>query len=397
MAIKKLASGGGYQIDFRDQQGVRHREMFVTMKEARAAEADRRTAVRNREYVAPAEIPTVKEAAIAWLDSKKVSESKHGGPVKKSTLDYWQNHIDTYIVPALGEYRADVVDTALVEKKRDAWKAAGLSGKTVNKILTTLDAIFQKQLALRVIRFNPVAVAERMAHGSNEVGASDEMDIDAVEVREEDVYSPDQLARIIQAAGSGFDRTILTVFAMTGTRHGEALALMSRDVGRDEIIIRRNWSGEYRDGEPIFWTPKTKHSIRRIPISAELALELKKWKLQCPPSRYDLVFPQSDGRPQSRKTTWRALEKAIKKANDKVAEDQKLTRLTIHALRHSFASIHLMQGTPIPEVSAMLGHADVTTTLRVYSHFIPKMRTDSTQRFAASIFQRGHFVDTLCK
>src|SRR4030095_7096311 len=153
----------------------------------------------------------------------------------------------------------------------------------------------------------------------------------------------------------------------------------------------------YRDGEPIFWTPKTKHSIRRIPISAELALELKKWKLQCPPSRYDLVFPQSDGRPQSRKTTWRALEKAIKKANDKVAEDQKLTQLTIHALRHSFASIHLMQGTPIPEVSAMLGHADVTTTLRVYSHFIPKMRTDSTQRFAASIFQRGHFVDTLCK
>jgi hypothetical protein len=56
-----------------------------------------------------------------------------------------------------------------------------------------------------------------------------------------------------------------------------------------------------------------------------------------------------------------------------------------------------MQGTPIPEISAMLGHADVTTTLRAYSHFIPKMRTDSTARFAASIFKSnkdGHFVDT---
>jgi hypothetical protein len=49
-----------------------------------------------------------------------------------------------------------------------------LAGKTVNKILTTLDAIFQKQLALRVIHYNPVSVAERMATGSNEVGQNDD-------------------------------------------------------------------------------------------------------------------------------------------------------------------------------------------------------------------------------
>ena len=46
-----------------------------------------------------------------------------------------------------------------------------------------------------------------------------------------------------------------------------------------------------------------------------------------------------------------------------------------------------MQGMPIPEVSAMLGHANVNITLVVYSHFIPKMRTDSTARFAAAIFK----------
>lgn len=173
---------------------------------------------------------------------------------------------------------------------------------------------------------------------------------------------------------------------MTGARHGEALALMWRDQSADEIIIRRNWSDEYRDGEPVFWTPKTKNSIRRIPISDELSLELKKWKLQSPPSKYNLMFPQADGRPQSRKFVWRAFDGAIKNANHGKREDEKLRRLTIHSLRHSFASIHLMYGTPITEVSAMLGHADVTTTLQVYSHFIPKMRTNSAARFAASIF-----------
>ena len=61
-----------------------------------------------------------------------------------------------------------------------------------------------------------------------------------------------------------------------------------------------------------------------------------------------------------------------------------------------------MNGTAIPEVSAMLGHANVNITLTVYTHFIPKMQTDSSSRFAAAIFigqkadsdQLGHFKDT---
>jgi integrase len=83
---------------------------------------------------------------------------------------------------------------------------------------------------------------------------------------------------------------------------------------------------------------------------------------------------------------WRAFDAAIKKANENAREDQKLRRLTVHSLRHSFASIHLMNGTPIPEVSAMLGHANVNITLTVYTHFIPKMQTDSSSKLAAAIF-----------
>jgi integrase len=218
-----------------------------------------------------------------------------------------------------------------------------------------------KQIALRTIRFNPVSLAERMGKGSNEVGENDEIDIDALEVRPEEVYGPDQILKLIQSAEPGFAQTILTTFPLTGVRHGEALALMWRDIDFDqnEITIRRNWSGLYRDGELVFSTPKTKHSFRKLRNPGELSLALKKWKLQCPPSKWDLVFPRADGRPQDRKTTWRAFDAAIKKANENAREDQKLRRLTIHSLRHSFASIHLMNGTPIPDVSAMLGHANV--------------------------------------
>jgi hypothetical protein len=55
--------------------------------------------------------------------------------------------------------------------------------------------------------------------------------------------------------------------------------------------------------------------------------------------------------------------------------------LTVHSLRHSFASIHLMNGTPVQEVSALLGLHNVIP----YRNFIPKTRTDPS-RFSAAIF-----------
>jgi len=243
--IRKLPSGR-YQITFRDITGRKHRESFAREKGARSVLDERRIAVRNREYVAPAKIPTVEQAARAWLDGKKISESRHGGPIKESSIEFWKNHIDRFIVPTLGAYRMDCVNTATVERKRDEWKRLGLTAPSVNKVLTTLSAIFDKNIALRAIRFNPLTFAERMTKGSNEVGENDEIDIDALEVRPEEVYGPDQLLRVMQSAEHGFAEAILTTFALTGARHGEGLALMWRDV--NEITIRRNWLGYYRDG-----------------------------------------------------------------------------------------------------------------------------------------------------
>jgi len=57
----------------------------------------------------------------------------------------------------------------------------------------------------------------------------------------------------------------------------------------------------------------------------------------------------------------------------------------MHALRHTFASLLLSQGTPITEVSSYLGHADPQITLKVYSHWIPRTETGSIFRLAGMI------------
>jgi integrase len=72
-----------------------------------------------------------------------------------------------------------------------------------------------------------------LARGSNEVGENDELDLDSVQVQPDQVYNPDQLFRLFEAADSGFDQTVLMTIALTMVRHGEALGLMWRDVDFD--------------------------------------------------------------------------------------------------------------------------------------------------------------------
>ena len=51
-----------------------------------------------------------------------------------------------------------------------------------------------------------------------------------------------------------------------------------------------------------------------------------------------------------------------------------LPAMRFHALRHSAATLLMAEGVPVKVASEMLGHADITTTLRIYSHVLPSMQ-----------------------
>jgi integrase len=109
-------------------------------------------------------------------------------------------------------------------------------------------------------------------------------------------------------------------------------------------------------------------SRRVLDLPQELAKELKVWKLACPPSEQDLVFATMEGKPLHRKFAAQILDAAITAAEVK--------RLTLHKLRHTFASLLLSRGVPITKVSRLLGHRDSMITLKVYAHFIEDKKND---------------------
>ena len=60
-----------------------------------------------------------------------------------------------------------------------------------------------------------------------------------------------------------------------------------------------------------------------------------------------------------------------------------LTRIRFHDLRHTHASLMIMDGVPVKVVSERLGHANVAFTIHTYQHLLPGMSAAAARQFAA--------------
>ena len=58
-----------------------------------------------------------------------------------------------------------------------------------------------------------------------------------------------------------------------------------------------------------------------------------------------------------------------------------LPKVTIHSLRHTYASLMIADGTPLVVVSHKLGHAQTSTTANIYAHVIAEAEAKADQTF----------------
>ncbi len=66
--------------------------------------------------------------------------------------------------------------------------------------------------------------------------------------------------------------------------------------------------------------------------------------------------------------------------------DEPLPRLTLHGLRHTWATLALQEGIDIKVVSDRLNHSSTFVTREIYTHVTPPMQSDAAERVARSIF-----------
>jgi integrase len=346
-------------VDYTDGAGVRRAKFFQRKKDADAYHASVKVEVSQGIHTPPSRSITVKAAAEDWLRWVQVENRE------RATIVGYRVLVDKHIVPRLGAAKLASLTTPRIEKFRDDLVEA-LGRSLAKKVLGRLKAILKDAKRRGNVAQN---VAADVMIGTNG------RDKERLEIGKH-IPSRDEIRSILQAAPEGRARALIMTAAFTGLRASELRGLRWEDVDKHNVIHVRQRADRYNE----IGRPKSVSGERNVPIGSMVANTLRQWKLACPQSAGDLVFPTKTGEVQALNNIvtriWMPLQiKAGVVAGGKGKAKAKYPGF--HSLRHFYASWCINRrkdgGLELPAktVQGRLGHASIVMTLDVYGHLFP--------------------------
>lgn len=337
------------------------RRGFPTYKAAEDAMKLLEVEAMKGEFIEPSKM-TFKELADAYIDAKITQE------LGSQTLTMYKQHLKKHIIPRFGRNRVQKISPAMIQAFYSELSKE-LAPSTITKIHQIISGVFDLGVKWEIIGKNPAdSVVKPVAkYGKFEVW-------DEKEVR-----------TFLDAAK---DDPLYLVFSLAlklGMRQGEILGLQWKnvDLNRNKLHIVQTLS---HDGKYIMEGAKTKSSIRTLAISPQLKKEFIRQRLLQNQMRLaagelwvdnDLVITTSLGTAVN--------PSSVRRKFNKLIEVSGVKRIRFHDLRHTCATIMLLNGVPVKVVSEILGHSDVTTTMNTYAHVLPGMH-DSAVEMISDLF-----------
>jgi integrase len=273
---------------------------------------------------------------------------------KRSTLTAVEMALRVWIEPHLGGRAFARVRPEDVEDMMRAMTADGVGAKSIRNYIGTLSAMYRYAMhpRRRWATTNPCEV----------------IDLPALPASTEIRYlTMSQVEALASAAVPGehqqLDRALYLTAAMTGLRQGELIALRWQDIAWEDRrvrVVRNHVLGQ-------FDTPKSRRSARSVPLSSNLATELRKWQQATRWRAPDaLVFAEpASGDVLRRGALMRRYRRALKAAE--------IDPHRFHDLRHTFGTAMAAAGVPMRTLQEWLGHGDIATTQR-YADYAPNER-----------------------
>jgi integrase len=253
---------------------------------------------------------------------------------------------------------ADALDMEVVKLFKTTVRKSALADKTLQRYYSLVSAILGAAVQLQAIPENPAARVVKPKGAKKEAAYLD--DKEALQVMEKLTTAPLKW------------RTVIMLLLYSGMRRGELCGLMWSDLDFDNNLVHITKANQYLSGKGIFEKGTKNEASNRVIKMPEamfsLLREYRGWqseeRLKIGDRWQDSgkVFTQENGQPMhpSSVTGW---------VRD-FREAHGLPHFTPHTLRHTSATLLIMQGVPVKAVSARLGHASQNTTNAVYSHAI---------------------------
>jgi integrase len=186
------------------------------------------------------------------------------------------------------------------------------------------------------------------------------------------VLTSEQLAMLLRSLRDPV-KTLAVTAAMTGLRIGEVLALRWSNVDLEKDVIRVREA--VYDGH--FSTPKTKSSIRDVPLGPALKRSLQDYRKD--DSGDALVFASRKGTPLDAKNI---LRRDLRPTCARLG----LPPITWHSFRHTHATLLSDLGESMKTAQAQLGHARLSTTAEIYTHAVPASQRAAVAKLENSIW-----------
>lgn len=358
---KNCRSGSGgrcncrpsYQADVWDKTtGTRTRRHFRTKAEARAWRQDAQVAIRHRGRQRPDDL-TVRESAARLIDGmqKGVVRTRSGDPYKPSAIRAYDQALRTYILPEFGGARLTDLRRPDAQALVERLLGGGLSASTVRNAVMPLRVIYRRAVRDDEVESNPLTG----------------LDMPASRGRRNRVASPDEALALIAALPFTEQALWATAF-FAGPRRGELMALRLEAVDFDADAIHIDQAWDMKAGVIL---PKSRSSIRSVPIAPTLKGALLEQKLRCP-WRGGLIFGRTAARPFDPSTVQARADRAWAGAG--------LRRVTLHEARHTFASLMIAAGVNPLAVKTMMGHSAISVTFDTYGHPLPGSPREAAKR-----------------
>ena len=366
--LNKRNGSWGFRVSYFDDNGKRH---WITSYNKRWNRQDAqqqltaKLALLDAGHALGTATGSIGDYLVQWLTQHVAS-----GAVKQTTAETLSVHVHKYLIPAIGQRRLrDLKPAGVASLYADLLKhgrtGAGiisrssqpLSPKTVRNIAGTLHHALSDAVRLGVISKNPTTDVKLPRYERPELSVWDEQQV------------AQYLVHCIDTADPLY--AVWRLLLVVGLRRGELLGLTWPDVDLVSAMITvKQTRVLLADSSVAVETPKTKRGRRRFAIDAETVTALAVLKNAheqaadiLPGWSSPYVATNADGQPIYPTTLTKRFRRTAQAAG--------LPVIRLHDGRHTAATSALQAGVSVHVVSGRLGHSKPSTTLDVYSHFLP--------------------------
>lgn len=314
--------------------------------------------------------------AVYWLKKKEFE-------VKKSTYCNYSNLLKNQIIPAIGEIKFNELNGEILQFF--IYKAQGenkLSEKTTKDCLGIIKQIITDGQEEGIIP-NFAFSKRKLKYKKQELIGNIKK-----------VYTEEEYRKIIREILKNINNKKLGILLglYTGMRIGELCALQFKDIDfKNKVInvtktLQRTYdpTRDINPSEIQITSTKTSSSTRTIPITEEIVKILE--KMNTGNENYILTGKNKYTEPRTFRRSYQTFMKSIG-----------IEPLKFHSLRHTFASMNIENGADIKTISEILGHSDIDTTLKVYTHTSEKAKKKAIDKFERLLQEKGIKYDSKYK